>query len=58
MCLSEIGAGADLSEAGRRMHALAAELFPIRQTQARLAAEMPLEIVEVPSGTQAFDCLS
>ena len=46
------------------MHALAAELFPIcrsitgdgvRETLARIAAEIPLEVQEVPTGTQVLD---
>jgi len=54
---------ADL-DVGRAMHALIAELYPIcrsitgdgvRQTLARLAREIPLEIHEVPSGTRVFD---
>lgn len=49
---------------GERMMALAAELFPIhrsvtgpgvRETLARLAGEIPLEVREVPSGTRVFD---
>lgn len=52
------------ADPGRRMLALAAELFPIhrsvtgpgvRSTLARLAEEVPLEIREVPSGTRVFD---
>ena len=51
-------------ELGRRMYALAAELYPIcrsltgpgvRQTLARLAQIVPLEVQEVPSGTTVFD---
>ncbi len=50
--------------AGERMHALAAELYPIcrsitgngvRQTLAILQREMPLTIHEVPTGTPVFD---
>jgi aminopeptidase-like protein len=46
------------------MHALAAELFPIcrsitgdgvRRTLARIAAEIPLDVEEVPTGTQVLD---
>ena len=49
---------------GMEMHALAAELFPIcrsitgpgiRETLAILGRHLPLEIHEVPSGTQVFD---
>src|SRR6185295_17400967 len=52
------------ADVGSQMHALAAELFPIcrsttgpgvRQTLARLAELVPLEIHEVPSGTKVFD---
>ena len=52
------------TELGPRMHALAADLYPIcrsitgdgvRQTLARLAFEIPLEIHEVSSGTEVFD---
>ncbi len=50
--------------AGARMHRLAAELYPIcrsitgdgiRQTLRRLQEHIPLEVFEVPSGTQVFD---
>jgi aminopeptidase-like protein len=49
---------------GDEMFALAAELYPLcrsitgsgsRATFARLAREIPLEIHEIPSGTQVFD---
>ena len=52
------------SDAGRRMYALIEELFPIcrsitgdgiRETLRRLSCHIPLDIVEVPSGTQVFD---
>lgn len=58
MNLSEIKA------AGCEMHALAEDLYPfsrsitgdgVRETFRRLALEIPLEIREVPSGTQVFD---
>lgn len=51
-------------EAGRRMYALIEELFPIcrsitgdgmRETLRRLGCHVPLDIVEVPSGTAVFD---
>ncbi len=54
----------DNKAAGREMHALAAELYPfcrsitgdgVRLTLRRLAHEIPLELHEVPSGTQVFD---
>lgn len=53
-----------LADEGRRMHRLVTELFPIcrsltgegvRQTLRRLREIVPLEFVEVPSGTRAFD---
>jgi aminopeptidase-like protein len=49
---------------GARMYAFAAELYPIcrsitgngiRETLCRLGQRIPLEIAEVPSGTQVFD---
>jgi len=49
---------------GRELHALMAELFPIprsltgdgvRATLARLGRDVPLETVELPTGTQVFD---
>jgi aminopeptidase-like protein len=49
---------------GRRMHALMEELFPIcrsitgdgvRQTLASIGQRIPLEVHEVPSGTQVLD---
>jgi aminopeptidase-like protein len=64
MCAPERAAGVDLAAAGPQMHALITELFPIcrsitgegiRQTLARLGREIPLEIRDVPSGTQVFD---
>jgi aminopeptidase-like protein len=51
-------------EAGQRMYALIEELFPIcrsitgdgiRETLRRLSCQIPLNIVEVPSGTHVFD---
>lgn len=54
----------DLAEAGRRLHALVTELYPIcrsitgpgvRQTLAIVGREIPLEIREVPTGTPVFD---
>lgn len=51
-------------DAGNRMLSLAGELYPIcrsitgegvRATLRRLAAEIPLETIEVPSGTEVFD---
>ena len=52
------------SEVGDEMHALMAELYPIcrsltgdgvRETFRILEREVPLEITEIPSGTQVFD---
>jgi aminopeptidase-like protein len=54
----------EFASAGREMHSLAAELFPIcrsvagpgvRETLRRLSSEIPLKICEVPSGTKVFD---
>ena len=59
-----VSSNAHAGELGRRMYALAAELYPIcrsltgpgvRRTLARLAQIVPLEVHEVPSGTAAFD---
>ena len=56
--------GDDFGNPGEAMHRLLVELFPIcrsitgdgvRETLAALAREIPLEIHEVPSGTQVFD---
>jgi aminopeptidase-like protein len=55
---------ADLEEIGRQLHLLAAELYPIcrsitgngiRETLAKIQKRIPLQIVEVPSGTAVFD---
>ncbi len=54
----------DLNEAGRELYGLAAELYPvcrsitghgIRETLDILQKTIPLQITEVPSGTQVFD---
>ena len=54
----------NLETAGREMHGLAAELYPIcravagegvRQTLAVLQKHIPLEVREVPTGTKVFD---
>jgi aminopeptidase-like protein len=51
-------------EVGRDLHALMRELFPIprsltgngvRETLARLARDVPVDVVELPTGTQVFD---
>ena len=55
---------ADPEKIGREMYALAADLYPIhrgitgdglRETLTILKQHVPLEITEVPSGTQVFD---
>jgi aminopeptidase-like protein len=57
-------AALDVDALGREMYALVEELYPIdrsltgdgvRQTLARIAKEIPLQVHEVPSGTQVFD---
>lgn len=54
----------DLQTAGREMHGLVRELYPIcrsitgdgvRKTLARLKQEIPIEVHEVPTGTRVFD---
>src|SRR5437879_8625909 len=54
----------DTTEIGAQMHAFAAELYPlcrsitgdgIRETLRRIQRRIPLDIHEVPSGTQVFD---
>lgn len=54
----------DLVEIGKRIHALAADLYPIcrsitgqglRETLAIIKERIPLEITEVPTGTAVFD---
>jgi len=61
---TELRAALDLSTVGHEIYALMRELYPIcrsitgdgfRQTLARLKKEIPLEVHEVPSGTQVFD---
>jgi aminopeptidase-like protein len=62
--VADLAASLDPDEVGREMHALAAELYPIprsltgdgvRRTLARLGELIPLEVHEVPSGTQVLD---
>jgi aminopeptidase-like protein len=52
------------SDAGHAIHALASDLYPIcrsitgdgvRETLAKLHAYVPLDVIEVPSGTSVFD---
>jgi aminopeptidase-like protein len=54
----------DPETAGKEMHRLITELYPIcrsitgngvRETMAVLRRHIPLEVVEVPSGTKVFD---
>jgi aminopeptidase-like protein len=64
MELTRLRAQLDPATAGLAIHALISELYPIcrsitgngvRQTLARLAKEIPLQVREVPSGTKVFD---
>jgi aminopeptidase-like protein len=54
----------DLTETGRKLHDFATELYPIcrsitgdgiRRTLALIQARIPLQITELPTGTQIFD---
>jgi aminopeptidase-like protein len=56
--------GCEVGGSGHDMHALASDLFPIcrsitgdgvRETLNRLSALIPIDAVEVPSGTAVFD---
>lgn len=67
MSLARHGDTLDLSGSGERMHALIAELYPLcrsitgdglRETLRRIAARIPLQIHEVPTGTPLFDWTS
>jgi aminopeptidase-like protein len=58
------GGGIDEGDAGREIHELMRELFPIcrsisgdgvRKTFEIVARELPLDVIEVPTGTQVFD---
>jgi aminopeptidase-like protein len=62
--LHDLGIGFDRDEVGSRMFAFVEDLFPIcrsitgegiRETLRRIGERIPLEIHEVPSGTQVFD---
>jgi len=64
MGLSRIFAQSDFHAAGAGMHRLAADLYPIcrsitgrgvRQSLQKLQSRIPIQIREVPSGTQVFD---
>jgi aminopeptidase-like protein len=55
---------ADLAQAGERLHSFASELYPIcrsitgsgiRQTLERIGRRIPLEVTEVPTGSEVFD---
>jgi aminopeptidase-like protein len=59
-----VATAVDLAESGEAMHDLISRLYPIcrsitgdgvRETLALLSEHIPLEIHEVPSGTQVFD---
>jgi aminopeptidase-like protein len=62
--LTELQSQVDPQAIGAEMHRLAAELYPlcrsitgngVRQTLKVLQRELPLEVREVPTGTQVFD---
>jgi aminopeptidase-like protein len=64
MDFAQLRATSDPAALGPTIHALMRELYPIcrsitgdgfRQTLARLKKEVPLEVHEVPSGTEVFD---
>ncbi len=62
--MADFGSRLPLAQLGQEMHDLMAELYPIcrsitgdgmRQSLAILARHIPLQLVEVPSGTAVFD---
>lgn len=62
--MGQPASGYQVADSGRDMHALASDLFPIcrsitgdgvRETLDRLSAFIPVDVVEVPSGTAVFD---
>src|SRR5918992_1598123 len=64
MTLAELIRGLDPDIVGREMHDLIADLYPlcrsitgqgVRETLRILQKRVPLEVHEVPSGTQVFD---
>lgn len=64
MQLAELRAALDGPEPGERLHSFVAALFPItrsitgagvRETLERVGARIPLEVHEVPSGTEVLD---
>src|SRR6266852_2926049 len=64
MNISDLYSGLDAAQAGLEMHALASQLYPIcrsitgagvRETLKILQQHIPLDVHEVPTGTQVFD---
>jgi aminopeptidase-like protein len=64
MSIADLRAGLDLDRLGASLYALIEELYPIcrsitgngvRQTLARLATLIPIQVREVPSGTRVLD---
>lgn len=64
MTITELRRDLDLAAAGREMHGLVADLYPIcrsitgdgvRETLRRVRRRVPLEVREVPSGTPVLD---
>jgi aminopeptidase-like protein len=64
MRVADLGQSVDLAEAGREMHALVEELYPLcrsitgaglRATLDRIARDVPLARHEVPTGTRVLD---
>jgi aminopeptidase-like protein len=64
MNISDLNSGLDAAQAGLEMHALASQLYPIcrsitgagvRETLKILQQHIPLDVHEVPTGTQVFD---
>jgi aminopeptidase-like protein len=64
MNISELRSGLDAAQTGMEMHALASQLYPIcrsitgmgvRETLKILQQHIPLDVHEVPTGTQVFD---
>lgn len=62
--LKDLIASIDLAAAGKQMYQLLSELYPIcrsitgngvRHTLSKIKSVIPLEVKEVPSGTQVFD---
>src|SRR6266849_5840578 len=64
MNISDLSSELDAAQAGLEMHALASQLYPIcrsitgagvRETLKILQQYIPLDVHEVPTGTQVFD---